>query len=251
MLKVFFGGCLCSILVLFVPIIKNEDIYDENYDHETEYDNSTEEYDTQGRNEQLISELRPVYPVNHYFGSGPQNNLQELLNYERPYKRPGLKKRRILKKKGYKFIVPLLLSVLTKIANFLPVAKLTLLVLFTLVLFSKKALLVSIGSLILVIYDNFYNKRHKGTNTVKDRASTVPTVDQGSLVETDLEEGWWGRDETRPQRFDYPQDIKKNNGRKWWAPQINLRRKLQDLKPLNDDSKVIEDELVLNKFIYS
>lgn len=187
--------------------------------------------------------------VNFIFISGPQNNLQELFNYKRPHKIPALKKRRILKKKAYKYIVPLLLSVLSKVANFLPVAKLTLLALFTLVLFSKKALLVSIGSLILVIYDNFYSKKHIGTNIVKERVSTVPTVDQSSLLETNLEGGWWGREEIRPPSLEYTQDNSKiNKERRWWAPQINVGRKILDRKPLRDK---MTDELILNNLLYT
>lgn len=80
MLKVFFGSYICFIVILFVPSIRNKEIYEDNYEDETEYDNSTEEYDIHGRNDQLISELRPVYPVNHYFSSGNYEYIYFFIN---------------------------------------------------------------------------------------------------------------------------------------------------------------------------
>lgn len=145
------------------------------------------------------------------------------------------KKRRIFRKKQYQYLIPLLLTTLAKIAHFLPVVKLTLLALFALVLFSKKALLVSLGSLILVIYDTFIKqKKNTGVNIVKDRASTVPTIEQGvhhtddHHVETP-EEAWWGREETIHTKLNPREGIgQSDKWKRWWAPQINYRRRLRN-----------------------
>ncbi|KAL1137955.1 hypothetical protein AAG570_009650 [Ranatra chinensis] len=72
--------------------------------------------------------------------------------------------------KDFKYMTPIIMGAINKLVHLLPVAKLTLLTLFALVLFAKKAFLISAASFAYVMYDSMYAKGRKVPRiTIKDR----------------------------------------------------------------------------------
>lgn len=162
--------------------------------------------------------------------------LAALLNFQKLLRRRPIKPARkgIIKRKRLTHLLPLLLIALSKAAQLLPIVKLTLLTLFALVLFSKKALLVSIGSLILVLYDSFYkHKNNIGVNIVKDRGTSVVGTEHEINTEEhriqSAEDPWYEREEFNRHKMYPREDLSKGEKwKRWWAPQVNHRRKLSN-----------------------
>ncbi|KAF6209277.1 hypothetical protein GE061_015022 [Apolygus lucorum] len=144
---------------------------------------------------------------------------------------PPKKKKKKYLKKSYKYLIPLLITVATKIAHLLPTLKLLLLALFSFLLFAKKAFLVSVGTFLLVLYEHLTNKNASGQSNGlgasiglwKDRgqaaAQDVHPVysDQGLTTDNQPGSDWWRLEGANGTKIS-PRDGER--WRRWWAPQV-------------------------------
>ncbi|BES96500.1 Hypothetical protein NTJ_09311 [Nesidiocoris tenuis] len=148
------------------------------------------------------------------------------------------KKKRFHKHKMMKHLIPILVTLALKIAHLLPTLKLMLLALFSLLLFSKKAFLVSVGTLILVLYQHMTSKYNGGGLTLgtiglwKDRDQTAHrnhnNYDGGPLPEGEVSNDWWQSEGSNVSKI-MPRDDEK--WKRWWTPQIKASYVPESYRP--------------------
>ncbi|XP_014249977.1 uncharacterized protein LOC106666938 [Cimex lectularius] len=165
-------------------------------------------YDFERQHPQILNKFsESIIP-----GYDNQHSLDRFSNY---YSQPDIfvKAKKKKRKRKHKYLVPLLIMVISKLGHFLPTLKLTLFALFTLILFAKKAFLVSVGSLLLVVYDHVYkNKKNHSIWKEWNQRNQPAKQDQLDYLE-DTKNDWWETKKAENQTIN-PREADK--WRRWW-----------------------------------